>query len=238
MQFHFFRSSLAIVSSTIFFSTTLLAPEASAQVGKRGVSKPAKSAAALSRPSLKSQPQPFQPAAPTGPAVTELDLGWKAALEWQAAEALQHFNKAAAAGEKGYRLAWGYGLAYGQLSKFPESIRWYERAVEQYGSNGRLHSDFGYSYMSWGIYTARMGKKPQDQMDAQRYIEAAEAHFQDAARLSPTDSANFTRLATLSYYRGKYAQAWKYVIQSKKLGGEELDERFVKDLSQRMPAPK
>ena len=42
----------------------------------------------------------------------------------------------------------------------------------------------------------------------------------------------------LSYYRGKYDAAWKYVKQSRKLGGEELDTQFVKDLAARKPEPK
>lgn len=171
-------------------------------------------------------------------ATAELDAGWQSVLNWQADEAITHFNKAAASGQASYRLAWGYGLAYGQLAKFPESVRWFERASEQYASNGRLLSDFGFSYMSWGLYLSRTGTKPLDKADAARYFEAAESRFQDALRVAPSEGITYTRLAMLSYYRGKYDAAWKYVKQSRKLGGEELDTQFVKDLAARKPEPK
>lgn len=176
--------------------------------------------------------------ASTAASVDDIDRGWQAVANWQPVEALRLFDKASAKNPNAYRLMWGYGAALGQQAKFPESIKWFERAVEKYPSNSRLLSDFGFAYMSWGVYQARTAKQPQEQQAAGRYWAAAETKFGESLKLDPKESMTYSRLAMLSYYRGDYPLAWKNVKQSQRLGGEQLDPQFVKDLAKRMPEPK
>ena len=179
-------------------------------------------------------------AAPASAPMNEVDLGWKAIADWKTDDALSHFKKASMqpGQETNYRIAWGFGAAYGQLSNFSESIRWFEKATGQYASNSRLLSDFGFTYMSMGVLQARTAKTKQDEKDAARNFDEAERKFMAALKLSPRESLPYSRLSMLSYYRGDLAQAWKYAKLSRHLGGEELDPRYLKDLSQHMPEPK
>lgn len=182
-------------------------------------------------------------AQPTGASkstpLTEVELGWKSIAEWKTDEALHHFKSASqqSGGKPNYQVAWGFAAAYGQLSNFSESIRWFEKASEQYSKNSRMISDFGFTYMSWGVYQARTAKTKNDLADARRYWDESERKFLAAVELSPRESLSYSRLSMLSYYRGDLAQAWKYAKLSRKLGGEELDPRFLKDLSKHMPEP-
>ncbi len=229
---------------TLLATTLLAGIWESAEAGT--TKKPTSTKAALKARSGKQRNGAHQAsgtsrAGKSGPAaapVDDIDRGWQAVANWQPVEALRLFDKASAKNPNAYRLMWGYGAALGQQAKFPESIKWFERAVEKYPSNSRLLSDFGFAYMSWGVYQARTAKQPQEQQAAGRYWAAAETKFGESLKLDPKESMTYSRLAMLSYYRGDYPLAWKNVKQSQKLGGEQLDPQFVNDLAKRMPEPK
>lgn len=222
------RSSSAQVSTQTASKTTRTSVETSAKSNPPSV--PTTSPTALSASSVAGASR-----------LSDLDKGWLSISEWKTEDALRYFARAeqqAKAQPKApgtYRIDWGYGTAYGQLGRFAESVSRFEKAVEKYPNDARLICDFGFTYMSWAIFTARTGKSAQDQYDASRYFDAAEAKFIEAHQLAPKESLPYSRLAMLAYYRGNYPMAWNYVKRSRALGGEDLDSRFLKDLAAKLP---
>jgi len=39
------------------------------------------------------------------------------------------------------------------------------------------------------------------------------------------------------YFKKDYAGAWQQIFQAEKLGGQSIEQKFVKDLTKKMPRP-
>jgi tetratricopeptide (TPR) repeat protein len=145
--------------------------------------------------------------------------------------AMKRFNQAWLLSPDRPEVVWGFGAALSYEGKYEESESYFEKAVARAPNNGRLLTDFGFLYQFW----ATRGTK--DKTDKQKRLDHSIELFEQAARFEPTYDRAYFDWAVSLFFKKDYAGAWKQIIEAERLGGKSIDQKFIADLTKKMPRP-
>jgi len=145
--------------------------------------------------------------------------------------AMKRFNQAWLLNGETAETNWGWGAALSYQGAFSESEKYFVKARELDGKNARLLTDFGFLYQFWAT------KGDVDKQQKAAYLDKSIALFEEAIQLDATfDRPHFDWAVSL-YFKKDYAGAWQQIFQAEKLGGQSIEQKFVKDLTKKMPRP-
>ena len=99
-------------------------------------------------------------------------------------------------------------------------------ALRHYSEAVRLRPDYAEAHCNRGNALLGLGKARE-----------AVAEYRDCLRINPGYALAHTNLASALYVLGDYTEAWREVRLSERAGGNP-DPNLVRQLAQKMPAPK
>lgn len=149
--------------------------------------------------------------------------------DWRTA--MKRFNQAWLLSPDRAEVHWGFGAAISHQGKFEESVKYFAKACELDSRNGRLLNDFGFMYQFW----ATKGAKSEDEKI--KHLDKSIELFKQAIELQPNFDHIYANWAMSLYYKQDYKGAWEKLKGAEKLGGQSIDQRFVKELTEKMPRP-
>ena len=152
-----------------------------------------------------------------------------AKADWRMA--MKRFNQAWLLSPDRPEVVWGFGAALSYEGKFEESEGYFQKAAALAPNNGRLLTDFGFLYQFW----ATRGTK--DKTDKQKRLDHSIELFEQAARIEPTYDRVYFDWAVSLFFKKDYAGAWKQILAAERLGGKSIDQKFIADLTKKMPRP-
>jgi tetratricopeptide (TPR) repeat protein len=152
-----------------------------------------------------------------------------AKADWRMA--MKRFNQAWLLSPDRPEVVWGFGAALSYEGKFEESESYFQKAAALAPNNGRLLTDFGFLYQFW----ATRGTK--DKIDKQKRLDHSIELFEQAARFEPTYDRVYFDWAVSLFLKKDYAGAWRQIIEAERLGGKSIDQKFIADLTKKMPRP-
>ena len=80
-------------------------------------------------------------------------------------------------------------------------------------------------------------KGTKDEADKQKRLDHSIELFEQAARFEPTYDRVYFDWAVSLFFKKDYAGAWKQIIEAERLGGKSIDQKFIADLTNKMPRP-
>jgi len=152
-----------------------------------------------------------------------------AKADWRMA--MKRFNQAWLLSPDKPEVAWGFGAALSYEGKFEDSEKYFQQAMALAPNNGKLLTDFGFLYQFW----ATRGTK--DKTEKLKRLDRSIELFANAARLEPTYERTYFDWAVALYFKNDYAGAWQKINEAEHLGGKSIDQKFVADLTKKMPRP-
>ena len=152
-----------------------------------------------------------------------------AKADWRMA--MKRFNQAWLLSPDKPEVAWGFGAALSYEGKFEDSEKYFHQAMALAPNNGKLLTDFGFLYQFW----ATRGTK--DKTEKLKRLDRSIELFANAARLEPTYERTYFDWAVALYFKNDYAGAWQKINEAEHLGGKSIDQKFVADLTKKMPRP-
>jgi len=157
--------------------------------------------------------------------------GWELLKSGDAATAMKRFNQAWLLTPNDSDVLWGFAAAQCNLGKFDVGLPLFERANSQMPGNGALLSDYAYAYISKAATI--------DDTPAQREVSFGRALslLNQAEALQPANPMIHSNRAIVRFFQGRYAEAWQGVEKAEKLAPGSVDQRFLRDLSAKMPRP-
>ena len=159
-------------------------------------------------------------------------LGFKYLENGDWSTAMKRFNQAWLLGGETSETDWGFAAALSYQGKFVEAEKFFLKAREGDGSkNARLLTDFGFLYQFW----ATKGRVEKE-MKAQ-YLDKSIELFDQASQVDPAFDRIYFNWAVSLYFKKDYSGAWKKIAEAEKLGGKSIDQKFLKDLTKKMPRP-
>jgi tetratricopeptide (TPR) repeat protein len=145
--------------------------------------------------------------------------------------AMKRFNQAWLLSPDKPEVMWGFGAALSYQGKFEESEASFQKALVVAPKNGHLLTDFGFLYQFW----ATKGTKDKTQK-AQR-LDRSVGLFDQAAHLEPSYDRIYFDWAVSLFFKQDYKGAWQKISEAEKHGGKSIDQKFIADLTKKMPRP-
>jgi Flp pilus assembly protein TadD len=149
--------------------------------------------------------------------------------DWRTA--MKRFNQAWLLGGETAETDWGFAAALSYQEKFVDAEKFFLKARELDGRNAHLLTDFGFLYQFWAT------KGDVDKQLKTRYLDKSIDLFEQASKLDPPFDRIYFNWAVSLYFKKDYAGAWKKIAEAEKLGGKSIEEKFIKDLTKKMPRP-
>jgi len=156
-------------------------------------------------------------------------FGFLAEANWRMA--MKRFNQAWLLCPDKPEVPWGFAAALTYETKFDEAEKYFQEAMALAPTNGRLLTDFGFMYQFW----ATKGTKAK--IERENRLNRSTALFEQAARLEPRYERTYFDWAVSLFFKKDYAGAWKKINEAEKLGGNTIDQKFIRDLTKRMGRP-
>jgi Flp pilus assembly protein TadD len=145
--------------------------------------------------------------------------------------AMKRFNQAWLLGGETAETNWGFAAALSYQGKFVEAEKFFLKARERDGKNALLLTDFGFLYQFW----ATKGHV-ESQVKAE-YLDKSIELFDQASQVDLAIDRIYFNWAVSLYFKKDYAGAWKKIAAAEKLGGKSIEQKFLKDLTKKMPRP-
>jgi len=145
--------------------------------------------------------------------------------------AIKRFNQAWLLNPENPDAYWGLGIATGRQGKYDESVRMFAQALALAPDKPQILADAGFAHMWRGVNVAEGEVRQAEFAAARRLLDTAEKQDQRFAPLY------FFR-AMLCFFEGDYAASWRDVARAEALNPREVDPRFLRDLSAKMPRPR
>jgi len=152
-----------------------------------------------------------------------------AQADWRMA--MKRFNQAWLLSPDKPEVPWGFGAALSYQGEFEASEKYFQEAVSLAPKNGRLLTDFGFLYQFWAT------KGTKDKTKREVRLNHSVDLFEQAAQLESTYERTYFDWAISLYFKKDYAGAWKKISEAEKLGGKTIDQKFIADLTKKMPRP-
>ena len=152
-----------------------------------------------------------------------------AQADWRMAT--KRFNQAWLLSPDKPEVPWGFGAALSYKGDFEESEKYFQEAVALAPKNGKLLADYGFLYQFWATRGTKDRTKRETRLS--RSIEL----FQQAAELEPAHERTYFSWAVSLFFKKDYPGAWEKISEAEKLGGKTIDQKFLADLTKKMPRP-
>ncbi len=152
-----------------------------------------------------------------------------AKADWRMA--MKRFNQAWLLLPDKPEVIWGFGAALSYQGKFEESESYFQKALVLVPNNGHLLTDFGFLYQFWAT------KGTKDKTQRTKRLDRSIELFDQASRLEPSYDRSYFDLAVSLFFKQDYKGAWEKISEAEKLGGKSIDQKFISDLSKKMPRP-
>ena len=160
-----------------------------------------------------------------------LQSGWVKLKAGDATTAIKYFNLAWLIEPKNPDVLWGFGAALNQQRKYPPALKLFEMARKQMPDNADMLADYGYAWLSKGAMS--------DETVEQRTVSFnnALALLDASQKINPRNPMLYGNRAMIRFFQARYLEAWAEVDKAQALDPESVDQRFLRDLSGRMPRP-
>ena len=158
-------------------------------------------------------------------------LGFKYLERGDSSTAMKRFNQAWLLGGETAETDWGFAAALSYQEKFVEAEKFFLKARALDDKNARLLTDFGFLYQFWAT------KGDVDKELKAQYLDKSIDLFDQAGKLDPAIDRIYFNWAISLYFKKDYAGAWRKVAAAEKLGGKSIEQKFIKDLTKKMPRP-
>ena len=145
--------------------------------------------------------------------------------------AMKRFNQAWLLGGETSETDWGFAAALSYQGKFTEAEKFFLKARERDGKNARLLTDFGFMYQFWAT------KGRVDKQVKAEYLDKSIELFDQASQVDPAFDRIYFNWAVSLYFKKDYSGAWNKIAQAEKHGGKSIEQKFLKDLTKKMPRP-
>jgi tetratricopeptide (TPR) repeat protein len=145
--------------------------------------------------------------------------------------AMKRFNQAWLLGGETAETNWGFAAALSYQGKFVDAEKFFLKARERDGKNARLLTDFGFMYQFWAT------KGDVNKQAKAEYLDKSIELFDQASQVDAAFDRIYFNWAVSLYFKKDYAGAWKKIAEAEKLGGKSIEEKFLKDLTRKMPRP-
>lgn len=161
-----------------------------------------------------------------------VQLGWQHFYKGEHDMAMKRFNQAWLLVPDNPDAFWGFGIVMGSRGKYDESIKMFERSRALAPQNARMLTDFALSVIAKG------GSGSMSQSERNAAFIQAHALLNEAEALEPMFPLIYANRAILFYLYGEYAAAWHSVDRAQGIAPGAVQEKFLRDLSTKMPRPK
>ena len=158
-------------------------------------------------------------------------LGFKYLERGDWSTAMKRFNQAWLLGGETSETAWGFAAALSYQGKFVDSEKFFLKARERDGKNARLLTDFGFMYQFWAT------KGRVDKQVKAEYLDKSIELFDQASQVDPAFDRIYFNWAVSLYFKKDYSGAWNKIAEAEKLGGKSIEQKFLKDLTKKVPRP-
>jgi len=148
--------------------------------------------------------------------------------------AMRRYNQSWLLDPDNYQPYWGFGRVMAERGRIDEAIGYLEKATvlcDDAYQKVALISDTGIAYA-----TKASGLAPENQEERIRYFGLADKSFIESTSLDPRYGGAWLRWSYSLYLEGKYADAWEKLKKARSLGAK--NDKFERDLEQKMPEPK
>jgi tetratricopeptide (TPR) repeat protein len=149
--------------------------------------------------------------------------------DWR--RAMRRFNQAWLLSPDRPEVMWGFASALSYEGKFDDSEKYFQKAAALAPKNGRLLTDFGFFYQFWAT------KGTKDKSQKGKRLDRSIDLFVQAALLEPSYDRIYFDWAVSLFFKKDYAEAWTKINEAEKLGGKSIDQKFITDLTKKMPRP-
>lgn len=149
--------------------------------------------------------------------------------DWRTA--MKRFNQAWLLNGESAEVFWGFGAALTYQGKFADSEKSFLKATALTPNNGRMINDFGFMYQFWAT------KGTKNKVERARYLDKSIEMFERAGRLEPSYERTYFNWAVSLFFKQDYKGAWEKIKEAEKLGGKSVDQKFIRDLTKKMPEP-
>jgi len=160
-----------------------------------------------------------------------LQSGWAKLKAGDAVTAIKYFNLAWLIEPRNPDVLWGFGAALNQQHKFAPALEIYEQARRAKPGDAALLADYAYAWLSKGA----MADESVEQRTAS--FGKALALLDDSQKLNPRNPMLYANRAMIRYFQARYREAWAEVDKAEALAPGSVDQRFLRDLSARLPRP-
>ena len=158
-----------------------------------------------------------------------IDKGWKAVQSGDFRTAVHRFNQAYLLNPSDHRLYWGLGVTVSAAGDLDRAIALFKRGEPFAGKDSRFYCDYGYAVQNSAVRAMQSGTDPA------KDLSRSEALYTKCRDLAPNTALPYSYLAVSAFFRGSCPDAKRLIGESQKRGGEGLDPRLLKDVSQHCP---
>jgi len=158
-------------------------------------------------------------------------LGFKYLAKGDWSTAMKRFNQAWLLNGESAEVFWGFAAALSYQRKFSDSEQYFLKASSLAPNDGRLMTDFGFMYQFWAT------KATKDKIEKSRYLDKSIEMFLQASKLEPSYQRTYFDWAVSLFFKQDYKLAWQKIKEAEQLGGDSIDQEFIKDLTKKMPRP-
>ena len=144
---------------------------------------------------------------------------------------MKRFNQSWLLGGETAETNWGFAAALSYQRKFVDAEKFFLKARALDDKNARLLTDFGFLYQFWAT------KGDVDKQLKAQYLDKSIELFDQASQVDPAIDRIYFNWAVSLYFKKDYAGAWKKIADAEKLGGKSIEQKFLKDLTKKMPRP-
>jgi tetratricopeptide (TPR) repeat protein len=150
--------------------------------------------------------------------------------------AIRRFNQAWLLNPNSYQPYWGFGRVTLSRGKVDEAIGYFEKAKRMCDDPYQkvaLLSDAGVAYATKADKTDKSNAAERAHLFGVAYDQ-----YRESIQMDPKYPNSWHNWVSTLWLEGRYADAWEKVSEGRSKAGQEFSERFLKNLSEKMPEPK
>jgi tetratricopeptide (TPR) repeat protein len=149
--------------------------------------------------------------------------------------AMRRYNQAWLLNPDSYRPYWGFGRVLTARRNYDAALENFKKAkglIDNQYQKPALIADMGIAY-----HNKANNLKPGHHEKSLSF-ELANESFNESTTIDPKYAIGWTQWAFSLYFQGNYNEAWDKVRKAQALDANVVPDAFLKDLGQKMPAPK
>jgi Tfp pilus assembly protein PilF len=152
--------------------------------------------------------------------------GWEYINKGDLSTAMKRFNQAWLLDSLNASSYWGMAVIVGNQGDYNQSTELFDMALPLDSLNARLISDMAQTYERKGVTLSNSS-----------ILNHADSLFSKASKCDSTDGAIYYNWATLKFYLYDYKAAWEKISKAEELKYQDIDNRFINELTSKQPRP-